>query len=154
MAHPNFKSNLPPHLMQKGCKVSDKVGRPKKTDEQRAIEAEQKRIEAEKKKIEAERKALELEALERERAKAKRDREEMELIEAVHKLRMRNLSVLKALDRPEAYDDILLRTLESGARNGNPSALKFLNEILGNVVVKEKPKEEPKIEITILHQFS
>lgn len=152
MAHPNFKSNLPPHLMQKGRKVSDKVGRPKKTDEQRAIEAEQKRIEAEKKKIEHERKVLELEALERERAKAKRDREELELIEAVHKLKMRNLSVLKALDNPSAYDDIVMRTLESGARTGNPSALKFLNEILGNVPTKEQPK--PSIQINILNKFS
>jgi hypothetical protein len=152
MAHPNFKSNLPPHLMQKGCKVSEKVGRPRKTEEQKAIEAEQKRIEAERKKIEHERKQLELEALERERAKAKRDREEFELIEAVHKLKMRNLSVLKSLDSPEAYDDILIRTLESGARNGNPSALKFLNEILGNVPSKEQPK--PPIQINILNNFS
>jgi len=152
MANPNPKSNLPPHLMQKGRPVSEKVGRPKKTEEQKQIEADQKRVEAEKKRIEAERKQLELEALERERMKAKRDREEMEIIEAVHKLKMRNLSVLKSLDRPEAYDDILLRTLESGARTGNPSALKFLNEILGNVPSKEQPK--PSIQINILNKFS
>ena len=150
MANPKPVNNLPPHFMQKGRKGMG--GRPRKTEEQKAIEAEQKRIEAERKKIEHERKQLELEALERERAKAKRDREELELIEAVHKLKMRNLSVLKSLDSPEAYDDILIRTLESGARNGNPSALKFLNEILGNIPSKEQPK--PPIQINILNNFS
>jgi hypothetical protein len=139
----NPVNNFPPEYLQKGRKGIG--GRPKKTEEERKIEAEKKRIEAE-------RKLLELDALERERAKAKRDREEMEIIEAVHRLKMRNLSVLKSLDRPEAYDDILLRTLESGARTGNPSALKFLNEILGNVPTKEQPK--PSIQINILNKFS
>ena len=82
----------------------------------------------------------------------RREAEEKQLLEAVHKLKMRNLSVFQALDSSRAYDDILLRTLESGARNGNPSALKFLNEILGNVPSKEQPK--PPIQINILNNFS
>ncbi len=82
----------------------------------------------------------------------RREEEERELLNAVHTLRMRNLSVLKILDKSEAYDDILLRTLESGARTGNPSALKFLNEILGNIPSKEQPK--PSIQIKILNRFS
>ena len=134
--NPHPKNNLPPHLMQKGKPPTG--GRPKKTEEQRRIEAERKK--------------LGLEALEREREKAKREKEEFELIQAAHRLKMRNLSVLNALDNPQAYDDILLRTLESGARTGNPSALKFLNEILGNIPSKEMQK--PSIEIRILNKFS
>jgi hypothetical protein len=134
--NPHPKNNLSPHLMQKGKPPTG--GRPKKTDEQRRIEAERKK--------------LGLEALEREREKAKREKEEFELIQAVHRLKMRNLAVLNALDNSQAYDDIVLRTLESGARTGNPSALKFLNEILGNSPTKEQPK--PSIEIRILNKFS
>jgi len=134
--NPNPKNNLPPHLMQKGKPPTG--GRPKKSEEQRRIEAERKR--------------LGLEALEREREKAKREKEEFEIIQAVHRLKMRNLAVLNALENQRAYDDILMRTLESGARTGNPSALKFLNEILGNAPSKEQPK--PSIEIRILNKFS
>jgi hypothetical protein len=134
--NPHPKNNLPPHLMQKGKPPTG--GRPKKTEEQRRIEAERKK--------------LGLEALEREREKAKREKEEFELIQAVHRLKMRNLAVLNALDNSQAYDDIVLRTLESGARTGNPSALKFLNDILGNMPTKEQPK--PSIEIRILNKFS
>ena len=134
--NPHPKNNLPPHLMQKGKPPTG--GRPKKTEEQRRIEAERKK--------------LGLEALEREREKAKREKEEFELLQAIHRIKMRNLAVLNALDSQQAYDDILLRTLESGARTGNPSALRFLNEILGNIPSKEQPK--PSIEIKILNKFS
>lgn len=134
--NPHPKNNLPPHLMQKGKPPTG--GRPKKSEEQRRIEAERKK--------------LGLEALERESAKAKREKEELELIEAVHRLKMRNLSVLNSMEGMEAYEEILLRTLESGARTGNPSALKFFNEILGNIPSKETPK--PPIQINIMNKFS
>lgn len=83
-----------------------------------------------------------------------RERDQKQFEEALRGIKLQNIAVFQELQKNKAYLDIFLRTLESGARNGNPSTLKFMNEIIGNVIEKEKPREEPKIEIKILHQFS